>query len=157
LLCVAGSSKLRAPGPARRALLVLGLPSGEAIVRLIGLGELAIGGWCTVDPSRPSAIAIAIVYALFALIAWALARRQASCGCFGEGDSPASVMQAIISAVISLAAVGAGLAGPHGLAWVLGRPAAQAAVLIIGATASTYAAVLAYTELPRAWGAWSMR
>jgi hypothetical protein len=157
VLCVAGTAKLRAPDPARRALLTLGLPSGRAIVRAVGLCELGVGGWCAIDPSRASAAAIAVIYAVFAVIASVLARRQVSCGCFGGEDRPASIGQALLSAAISLVAVGEALAGPHGLAWVLGRPAAQAAVLLIGASASTCAAVLAYTEFPRAWGAWSAR
>ena len=43
---------------------------------------------------------------------------------------------------------------PHGL---LERPAGQAVVLMIGIAASAYATVLAYTQLPAAWSAWSAR
>jgi hypothetical protein len=157
VLCVAGTAKLRDSKPARRALLALGLPSGRAIVPAIGLCELAIGGWGAIAPSRAGAVAIAVIYAGFALIAAALARRQVSCGCFGGDDRPASMAQAILSAAIALVALGAALAGPHGLTWALGRPLAQSAVLLIGAAAATWAAVLAYTEFPAAWGAWSAR
>lgn len=157
MLCVAGTAKLRAPEPARRALRALGLLPGRAIVRAVGLGELGIGGWCAIEPSRASALAVAVIYAAFAVIAAALARRQVSCGCFGGDDRPASVAQAVLSAALSLVALGQALAGAHGLAWVLERPADQAAVLLVGASAATSAAVLAYTEFPRAWGAWSAR
>jgi hypothetical protein len=157
VLCVAGTAKLRETEPARRALLTLGLPSGRMIVRAVGLCELGVGGWGAIDPSRAGAVAIAVIYAGFAVIAAALARRQVSCGCFGADDRPASMAQSILSAAISLVALGAALAGPHGLSWALGRPAAQAAVLLLGAAAATWAAVLAYTEFPGAWGAWSAR
>ncbi len=155
VLCVAGSAKLRAPDPARRALVVLGLPFGRATVRTVGLGEIGIGGWCAIAPSRLGALAIAVIYGLFAVIAAALARRRASCGCFGEDDSPASIAQAFISVGIALLAIGEAVAGPHGAVWILGRPAAQAAVLFVAVPAATCAAVLLYTEFPRAWGAWS--
>jgi len=38
---------------------------------------------------------------------------------------------------------------------VLQRPPATAAALLLGAAGAAYATVLAYTELPAAWRAWS--
>jgi len=37
------------------------------------------------------------------VLALLLARRRAACGCFGEGDFPASPVQALLSAVLAAA------------------------------------------------------
>jgi hypothetical protein len=157
VLCAAGVTKLRAPATAARALGELGPPSSPGAVRLIAAVELVIGGWCAIDPVRPAAAALACVYGAFAGAAVLLVRRRAACGCFGEDDAPASVWQASLSAVLALVALCATLWPAHGLSWVLARPVLDAAVLTIGTVAGVYATVIAYTELPRAWGSWSAR
>jgi hypothetical protein len=100
------------------------------------------------------AIALACCYAVFTVLALLLASRRAACGCFGEGEFPASRTQALLSAVLAVASAAAAVWPPHGL---LDRPAGQAVVLLIGIAASAYATVLAYTQLPAAWSAWSAR
>ena len=47
--------------------------------------------------------------------------------------------------------------GWHSVTWVVDRPPAEAAVLLIGLGACVYAAMIAYTALPAAWTAWSDR
>jgi hypothetical protein len=54
-------------------------------------------------------------------------------------------------ALVAVAAVASARA-PHGLAWLVARP-----VLLIGIAGAAYAVVLAYTELPILWSAWSGR
>ena len=151
VLIVAGVAKLRAPAPAAAALRELGaaLP-----IRAFATGEIALGVWALVAPSSVAAIALACCYAAFAVLALLLASRRAACGCFGEGDFPASRAQGLLSAVLAVASAAAAVWPPHGL---LERPAGQAVVLMIGISASAYATVLAYTQLPAAWSAWSAR
>jgi hypothetical protein len=157
VLGVAGVAKLRSPAPVRGALVVLGLPaSRSAAYGLAGL-ELGLCGWCLIAPSPIGAVALAGVYAGLATAAGLLARRGASCGCFGEGAQPASPGQAAVSAALAAIALSAAVGDAHGVGWVGDRPAGQAAVLIIATAAAVWATVLAYTELPRAWGAWSPR
>ncbi len=155
VLCVAACAKLRSPAGAVRAFSALGLPANPALVRALAICELAIGAWCAVTPSGPAAAAVGTVYAAFAVAAALLARRRSSCGCFGDDESPASPWQAVVSGVFALIALAAYLNSAHGLGWVLGLPAAQAATLLIGIAGATYATVLAYTELPQAWSSWS--
>jgi hypothetical protein len=143
VLCAAGAAKLRARSGARWVLL--------APV------ELGVGAWCLVAPGRPAAASLAALYAALAAGALALARRREACGCFGEHDAPATVFQAALSGALALVALAAALAGAHGVAWVLGRSPATAAALIVGTAGCAYATVLAYTELPRAWGSWGAR
>jgi hypothetical protein len=155
VLAVAGAAKLRAPAGAVQALHKLGVPAGSAAVRAIAGAELVLATVCLVRPSAVSAALLALVYAGFAGISTMLARSHASCGCFGENDAPASVIQSVLSAVIALALLAAAFAPPHGIGWLLGRAPASALALAVGIAGSAYAIVLAYRELPQAWNAWS--
>lgn len=155
VLCLAGLSKLRAPAGALRAFAVLGLPAHAAAVRALAAAELAIGSWCAITPSGAPAAAVACLYAAFAGAAALLARRQSSCGCFGEDELPASLWQSLLSGLLALAALAAVLTPVHGLGWVLARPALEAVAIMIGVAGAAYATVLAYTLLPQAWTSWS--
>jgi hypothetical protein len=123
----------------------------------LAAGEGAVGLWCLADPGPVPAGAMGCLYAAFAGLALLLARRQESCGCFGERDAPASIAQSLLSAVLALLAFAGMLSVPHGLPWVLERPAGYAALLILGTAGSVYGTVLAYTEMPHAWGSWSAK
>ena len=105
----------------------------------------------------PRPPAIACVYAIFAVVALLLARRQASCGCFGEDRTPASALQSMLSAAFAGVALAAALVGAHGLSWVIGHGPAAAGTLLVGIAGAVYATAIAYTELPAAWSAWSVR
>jgi hypothetical protein len=157
VLGVAAAAKLRSPAAAARALAVLGLPASPGLVRLFAACEGMLGLWCLAFPSRVAAGVMGSLYAVFAGLVLLLARRQASCGCFGEGDAPASIVQTILSAVLSIVAFAGLLSVPHGLPWLLERPPGYAALLIAGIAGSVYGAVLAYTEMPHAWGSWGAR
>jgi hypothetical protein len=159
VLCVAGAAKLRSPAAAVRALAALGLARGAraGLVRAFAVGELALGAWCLLAPARLAAGALACLYAIFSGLALLLARRRSSCGCFGEGDGPASIVQSLLSAALALVALAALLSMPHGLGWLLQRPPTIATVSILGIAGSVYGTVLAYTELPLAWASWSAR
>jgi hypothetical protein len=155
VLCAAGLAKLRAPSGAVRALMVTGLPARAGLVRALAIGEVAIGGFALVRPSPWLAGAVAGLYASFCVLSLALARRRAGCGCFGEGDAPASVLQSLLSGALCLVAVAAAVAPAHGIGWVLDAGAGQAGALIVGIGGAAYATVIAYTVLPQAWAAWS--
>ena len=157
VLGIAGLAKLRSPAGAVRALAVARLPGRGLVVRAFACGELALGAWCLLDPAPANAAALAAVYTAFSALSLLLARRRAACGCFGDGEIPASAVQALLSAALALVALLAVSAVPHGLGWVLGRPAWFVVVLAVGTAGSAYGAVIAYTELPQAWAAWSGR
>jgi hypothetical protein len=150
LLCVSGVLKLRSPD---RAAAALGVSSW--LVRGLACGEVALGAACALLPSRPLAVAVAAVYGLFSLVAVVLMRRGVPCGCFGDNDLPVSLAHVIASELLGVLALGAALAGPGGLDWVLDQPASQAAALLVGIAGTVYAAVTLYTQLPAAWNAWS--
>jgi len=119
--------------------------------------EIALGTWAGLSPSRVGAAAIACLYTAFSCLALLLARRRAACGCFGEGDAPASPLQCWLSLGLAAIAVGAAASPPHGVIWLAGEQVWFAAVMLIAIAAAVYATVAAYTDLPVAWGAWSVR
>lgn len=157
VLCAAGLAKLGAPDGAVRALVAMGLPARAGLVRALAIGELAIGGAALVRPSPWLAGAVAGLYASFCAFSLALARRRAGCGCFGEVDAPASVLQSLLSGAFCLVAVATAITPAHGIGWVLDAGAGQAGALIVGIGGAAYATVIAYTVLPQAWSAWSGR
>ncbi len=155
VLCAAGLTKLREPGEVTAALDTLGLPARLAAAAALGSGEIALGLWVAVSPTRLACALLGLAYASFAVVALVLARRRAACGCFGADEAPASSAGSLIS--VALAAVGLLAAGaePLGLRWILERPPGTAVAVLVGTAGLAYALVLAYTQLPRAWAAWS--
>jgi hypothetical protein len=150
VLCIAGLSKLRSP---RTAAAALGLQTWA--VRLLAAGELALGAVCAVHPTRAGAVAVAVVYSLFATVAVVLMRRRVACGCFGEDDLPVSRAHVLASELLAAMAAAAAFTTPHGIGWLAGLPIGRGVRLVVGVAGATYAVVLLYTAVPRAWAAWS--
>jgi hypothetical protein len=157
VLLVAGLAKLRAPNGAVRALRSLGAPAAPLLVRAFAFGEVALAAWALIHPNRFVVAGLAAAYASFAATAAALARRNASCGCFGAASPPASAAQASISAAFAAVALASVLTSVHGVGWLLNRSTTAAIVLVTATAGAAYAAVVAYTEIPSAWSAWSGR
>jgi hypothetical protein len=162
VLAVAAVAKLRAPAGAAGALVSLAVPllgagMRAAVVRAFAVAELALALWVLLHPAPVACGVIALLYAAFAVITLVLARRQASCGCFGAEGPPASVAQSAISSALAAVAVLAAGSGAHGVSWLLDHPAWRAAVLLMGIAGAVYGAVIAYTAIPPAWSAWSGR
>jgi hypothetical protein len=155
VLCLAGVAKLRSPEPPARALTTAGFAVPPWLVRVAAGLELALGIVSLLAPSRAIAFVLASAFLAFAGLSLQLARAGAACGCFGESGPPASVAGAVLSVGFALGGLLAGLAGPRGIGWVLGRGTGPAAVLVLGIAAGAYATMIAYTELPAAWRAWS--
>ncbi len=157
VLCVAGLAKLRSPRAAADALSALGLRGRTPLVRAFAGLEITVGVTGLVHPARPAAVIVACLYGAFTVLSLRLARRRASCGCFGESDAPASPIQSLLSLILALVALAAAVWTPHGLSWILSQPVGQAGVLLTGVAGAAYAIVIAYTDLPAAWLAWSLR
>jgi hypothetical protein len=158
VLIVAGVAKIRSPEPAALAMRTLGMPIPPAAIRTFAAAEMGLGATAALYPgSLISRIAVAAVYTLFAGLSLMLARRRSGCGCFGERDIPASMIGSLLSA--ALAGIAAATIGwtPHSLGWILSQAPAIGAVTTLGIIAATYAAIVAYTDLPLAWEAWSGR
>ena len=154
VLCVAGLAKLRSPAVAAAALAAVGASLGAWTVRAFALAELGVGVWCVVAPTVPALAALACLYTSFSALAVLLARRRLACGCFGDDGGPASIVHSILSLALAIVALAAVASPPQSL---FTASFATATVLAIGAAGAAYAIVLAYTQLPRAWTAWSPR
>lgn len=150
VLCVAGALKLRSPDGAAAALR-----TRRQAIRGLAVGETTLGAACALFGTRPLAVALAVVYGMFAVVAVGLMRRGVPCGCFGDNNLPVSPAHVIASELLGVLALGAALTGPRGLGWVLDQPAMQAAGLLVGIAGAVYATVAVYTHLPAAWTAWS--
>ncbi len=155
VLCVAGAMKLRDPDGVTAMLGVLGLPGGRRTARALGVGEIVLGIWVALAPTRAGCAAVAGAYIAFTAVSLVLARRHAACGCFGADDAPASGFQSSLSAALACIAGLALVASPRGTQWMLQQPAGTAVALLIGTAGVAYAIVIAYTLFPRAWSAWS--
>ena len=153
VLCVAGAAKLRRPGIASDALGALGVSAGPVLVRALAACELALGVSCLVF-GGVAVVFLAVVYAAFAGVAIRLQRLHQPCGCFGAVQEPSSAWQWGLSAVFALLAAAGAVWPVHTIGSIFDRPPATATATVIGLAGAAYAAVIAYTELPSAWGAW---
>ena len=92
-LCASGAMKLRS------------LPA-------LGVGEIALGVACAVFPTRALAVALALVYMSFAVVAEVFRRRRRACGCFGENDDvPVTLAHVIASELLGTLVLAAAVAG----------------------------------------------
>src|SRR5204863_65059 len=98
VLCVAGVAKLGAPAPAVRAMAIAGFPVPALLVRIFAAGEVALGVWSVSAPGRAAAVVLTCAYVSFGALSLLLVRRGSSCGCFGPHETPATTVQAILSA-----------------------------------------------------------
>jgi hypothetical protein len=92
-----------------RALVsVLPAVSSSALLtlaaRALALGEVVVGVWALVAPSRVTGALVALAYLAFtAFVALALRRGGvlASCGCFGRADTPPTRTHLAVTALLA--------------------------------------------------------
>jgi hypothetical protein len=153
LLALAGFAKLLRPIPTAGALAAARWPSSVPLVRLLGVGEIALGLAAVGTANRLLAALVGVAYAAFAVFV-AVALRTGSpvqsCGCFGETTTPPSTIHLLSN--LAMAGVAAAVAIGHvpSLRTVLSdQPAAGVPFLLLVAVAvQLLLAVL--TDLPRA-------
>jgi hypothetical protein len=108
LLAVAGAQKVVDPSPLVRAAKSVGLRVPREAIRLLAVGEVALGLAALAMGTRATAVAVALSYAAFTgfvLLARARGGVLASCGCFGRSDLPPTRAHAVVTAGFSLAAL----------------------------------------------------
>lgn len=109
VLVVSGVLKLVDTAPTEAMLGAVGLPRSRAAVVLIALAEIVVGVAAFVFGGVLVCLALAGLYAGFAVISLVLVRRgerSVSCGCFGRSSatiSPVHVAVDAVAAVIALA------------------------------------------------------
>lgn len=137
VLAVGGAAKLLAPHPTASALAALGLPSRRGVVLVMGAGEVAVGAWAATMGGRHAAAVVAAAYLAFAGFVVA-ARRSgavASCGCFGQAETPPSLLHLVVNLVAAGVAAAAAVADVAGLGDQIGSgPLAGVPFVVLVAT-----------------------
>jgi hypothetical protein len=146
LLVPAGVAKLRAPGVARTAL---GLPvRADGLVRLLGVGELALATAVLLTAWRPLLVVLAGAYVAFTAVAVRQRSRGESCGCFGASDAPTGWHHVLLDGLAAVAVAAAALvAVPSALTLVVDAPLAGVPLLVAGVVA-VVSVQLVVTALP---------
>jgi hypothetical protein len=158
LLVIAGVHKILVPQSARESLSLTGVSAPTLAVRVLGVGELALGTVAAVSPGVVAGTLMAVAYGAFGgfvlLLLVRNPRGSMDCGCFGGAGHGAGWLHVALNGVACTAAVAGAAFGAHGIGWILSRPPSVAPALIVGLAAASYAAYLAYTMLPAAWASY---
>lgn len=153
ILIVAGGVKLKKPLPVTGSLALLKLPRSIALVRVLGACEIAVGTAALIGEPRVSYAALAGAYTVFAVFTtWALIQDKplASCGCFGDPDTPATPTHVVLTAIAAATAAAAAASGSPALRTILTAEGWRVIPLAIFLGLGIYLAFLAFTALPRA-------
>lgn len=148
LLALAGAAKLADPSATSAALQGARLVSDRRLVRLLGVGEIALAvAVLSLGGALPAAV-LAVAYAVFAGFAYRQSRQGQGCGCFGVTDAPATRLHVVVNVIAAAsAAAAAWRPGPSLLAVV--QDGLFAALLIMGVLVLAAAALrLVLTALP---------
>ena len=151
LLAMAGGLKVVRPTTTVRALRSAGLPANAALVRIgsaievvIALAALLRGG--TVAAGLVAASYFA--FAAFVLLAFGRGGTVSSCGCFGEVDSPPTVLHVVLNLAAALVAAAAARAGGPAMGDVVGG-VPEIVVFAALVALLAYLAFLAMAVLPK--------
>ncbi len=144
LLVLAGGTKVVRPAETH-----------NVAVRLLGISEVAVGGWAALSPSALTGALVAAAYAAFCGFLLVRGREAASdCGCFGGAQASAGALHVALNCAACLVAALAALQPPPGILWVFARSPLVSATLIVGTAGAAFAAYLSYTVVPAAWRAY---
>jgi methylamine utilization protein MauE len=158
LLVLAGAAKILRPDPTAQALLDAGLPATIGAARTVGTAEIVVGAWALSAPSAGGAVALGALYLLFAgYLAFLLVARPdaGSCGCAGPTPIPPSRLHLALNLVAGTSGFAyATTAAPSAGMWIRGLGWA-AAPIVLGLVVAGWLAVVAVTQAPGAFRAWT--
>lgn len=152
VMVAAGAAKVVRPGPTAIALRSSGIPAPELFVRVFALIELVVACDTLVEPALWSRLMLTFSYLAFAVfVGVALARDTplASCGCFGEPDTPPTFAHLFVN--LGLAACGfvaIGQAAPSPGQVVVDSPGAGS-LAAIGVILATACCILVLTSMAK--------
>jgi hypothetical protein len=150
VVAVGGVMKIADPGATQEMLRALGMPAAAWLARGVGLLELAVGLSAALLGGRVAPTALAVLYLVFAAVAWRLVRvgQASSCGCFGRLSAPATPVHVTADLAAAAVAAGAAVTAAPGLTGLdAGGPLPQVTVLALVAV-GTWLAVAILTVLP---------
>jgi hypothetical protein len=158
LLIAAGFAKIVRPRPTAQALSDVGWPASDGIARVVGVVEVCVGAAAMLAGGIPAAVALSVVYLVFAaFLGFVLVAHPdaGSCGCAGAKAVPPSCLHLVLNlGAATVGAAFAAVAGPGAIAWI--RELGGTALIVVpGLALSAWLAVVAVTEAPTAWHAWT--
>ncbi|MGN6608058.1 MAG: MauE/DoxX family redox-associated membrane protein [Jatrophihabitans sp.] len=159
LLLPSGLAKIAAPRPALTMLRglrvlalrpVLGPTTGPALVRLVGVVEVAVAAAVVTLGGRTPAVALAVLYAAFVgVVGLAILRHSsASCGCFGATDAPIGRGHLGVDLVALAAAIATAVHPAGALGGLTGLPTGHGIVAAAQVLVLTALGYLCITALP---------
>lgn len=157
LLVIAGAAKIVAPAQAVDSLRAAGASMPAIGVRALGTVEAAIGTAAALEPSAATAIALAVAYLGFCLFLLRLIRngnRNLDCGCFGGSGAQATPAHVALNATALAVCVAAAIDPPASVTSLVEGGTFSGLTAAVGIAACVYAAYLAFTAWPKAWGAY---
>ena len=152
VLAVAGLAKTVRPHDTARALRAGGWPTRPWMVRAGGAAEAIIGLAAVLAGGRLAAALLAVSYAALAtFVAAALVRQTplSSCGCFGEPDTPPTVLHVLVDAGLAAAGYMAFVHPLRGLPAMVSADPSHGLVLTALVGLAAYAVITALTAVPR--------
>jgi hypothetical protein len=157
LLVLGGALKAVHPGDTANALEAVGLPHAHALVRAGGAAEVVIGVGALAFGGLVFALLVAVSYlafAAFVLVAMHSDAPIASCGCFGQIDTPPSAVHVVIDLIAAGVAVAVACApDDFSLAHVLDHQPALGIPFVLLVIVGLYAVFLSFTALPKTMAA----
>ena len=109
------------------------------------------------EPSSATAITLAIAYACFCLFLLRLIRngnRELDCGCFGGSGAQATPAHVALNATALAVCAAAAISPPASVTSLVEEGSFTGLTAAVGIVACVYAAYLAFTAWPKAWGAY---
>ena len=160
LLMIAGVAKLARPAGVARlvgAWRLVGRPStARLLARALGAAEVLAGAAALVVGGAAAAVAVALLYAGFAI--FLLVTRPADCGCFGspqpddDRGQGAPVLHAVLDLAVAALAAAAAIAGAPALADAVDQSPAGGLPLLTLTAMLAWLGHAAMTALPALLG-----
>ena len=156
LLVAGGGLKVAKPGDTANALTALGWPGARVVVRAVAVAEVAVGVAALAVGGQVAPALVALSYAGFAVFVLAALRRDtpiASCGCFGEIDSPPTVAHALLCAAAATCSAVVATRGAPRFTTVMSHQPWNGIPLVLLIALAAYVAFLVMAVLPRTMAA----
>lgn len=152
LLAVAGVAKAARPAATAGALVALGLPHHQWLVRTGGAAEalLAAVALATGEPVLAALVALSYVaFAAFVVVARWRGTPLSSCGCLGTIDTPPHPLHVALDLLAAAAAAGFALQGGAGIGVVLADQPGHGIPFVLLVVVGVGACGLVMSLLPR--------
>jgi hypothetical protein len=150
LLAASGLAKMLDPDPTRGAMKAARLPSSRWIARGLGLVEVvaAVVGLSLGGPMLFLSVLLFVGFFLFTLVAVQQRLPIQSCGCFGQEDTPPTMVHVVFNAVSAVALTYIAIMAQPTIPWG-GATQIAVGLYLSFSLVGAYLAYLVLSHLPR--------